>query len=128
MIIDIVKIVSELKLQNITVKKDTPSERNTVKLSSAVSYYADSSYHIINIEAWGSLAEYIADNFKKGDYMNITGELLRQDWQSPAGEKKISYVIKITSAKKLPGTSSGSAQDKASSDLPPADDESLPFN
>lgn len=45
------------------------------------------------VEAWGSLAEHVAESLRKGDLVVVVGRLDQRSWETPQGEKRSMMLI-----------------------------------
>ena len=48
------------------------------------------------VEAWGSLAEHVAESLRKGDLVVVVGRLDQRSWETPQGEKRSMILINAT--------------------------------
>lgn len=55
----------------------------------------------LTVEAWGQTGEFIANNFKQGDVIEVVGELENQVYEKE-GQKKDFWVIRAHNAKRPP--------------------------
>ena len=101
MIIELMRFADTPAIQSIKSKTE---ESVLTKVTVPVTYEANGKYHIINIEAWGKQAEYIAKTFSKGEWAYITGNLIRNEWKDANGYKRHNFYISVTSISTLPGS------------------------
>ena len=76
---------------------DVVGEKELTKFTIAVddSYRKDYA-HFIDVEAWGKVAEVIANNFNKGKEILIHGQLDHQRWEKD-GQKRSRIKVKLNS-------------------------------
>jgi len=80
----------------------------------------------ITVVAWGKTAEFLANNFHKGDPIVISGRLQMRNWEDKNGNKRVSaevvadrlYFVPKTQASAAPNTDFSAMEDP---------DEGLPF-
>lgn len=88
----------------------------------------DQKVNFFDIVAWRDIADKIAADFKKGDYIEITGYLEQQTWTNRDDEKRSKVVVVATEV--APGkwndVMSGKVQQAAPANRP-ADDDDVPF-
>lgn len=57
----------------------------------------------IDVEAWGKTAEIITDKLQKGDSIQVTGTVRRQEWADKStGDKRSKHVLSISRFEFLP--------------------------
>ena len=57
----------------------------------------------IDVEAWGKTAEIITDKLQKGDSIQVTGTVRRQEWTDKStGDKRSKHVLSISRFEFLP--------------------------
>ena len=57
----------------------------------------------IDVEAWGRAAEIICDKLRKGDSIQVTGNLRRQEWdEKDTGKKRSKHVLSISRFEFMP--------------------------
>jgi single-strand DNA-binding protein len=66
----------------------------------------------IDIEAWGKTAEIITDKLRRGDSINVTGTIRRQEWiDKETGGKRSKHVMSVVRFEFLPRAGGGAPAD-----------------
>ena len=83
-------------------------------------------------EMWGKRAAALSEHVKKGDKLQISGELVTKEWTSREGEQKKSQIIKIdrlsfAGAPRIDAAFDDRSAPKQPARPPQAFDESIPF-
>jgi len=59
--------------------------------------------NVIDIEVWGKSAEVVVDRCKKGDSIQVTGTIRRQDWEDKkTGDKRSKHILAVSRFEFLP--------------------------
>lgn len=87
----------------------------------------DQKVNFFDIVAWRDIADKIVADFKKGEYIEITGYLEQQTWKNNEGEKRSKVVVVATEA--APGKWNDVETGKVTQVSPPTNkqDEDIPF-
>lgn len=81
----------------------------------------------VDCKAWGSEAEAIAESFKKGDGITITGELTTESWEDKqTGAKRHKTLVLVNSAAMYHKRSDGAATPRPAPAAAPTGDVSAP--
>lgn len=67
----------------------------------------------IDVEAWGKAGEIIADKLRKGDSIQATGTLRRQEWNDKeTGARRSKHVLSIQRFKFMPRSGTAAPADE----------------
>ncbi|HRR40423.1 MAG TPA: single-stranded DNA-binding protein [Syntrophales bacterium] len=107
------------------------AQGTVANFSIAHNYAQKGSYgkvDFFDVVAWRDLADKIATEFKKGEYIEITGYLKQQAWTNRDGEKRSKVVVVATETS--PGKWNDVEKGKVHQAAPakcPGDDDDVPF-
>lgn len=105
MIIELGKLLNDVKLQSVTTGK---GER-TVLNNRIMIYQGKERTTFVDITAWGGLAEFIAKHFKKGEEIYLEGEL-KNKTITIEGKTLQSFYILLTNARIVFGKNTNAVQ------------------
>lgn len=116
--------------------KSTNSGKNYARFGIAVNRtFSKDEVDFINCMVWEKKAEFIAQYFKKGDGIEVTGELRVSSYETDNGEKRKNTEVLISNAefpkgaKRVESTSSSESTTKSKVSSPAAavEDDDFPF-
>ncbi len=114
--------------------KSTNSGKNYARFSVAVNRtFSKDEVDFINCMVWEKKAEFISQYFKKGDGIELNGEIRVSSYETENGEKRKSVEVLVSNAefpkgaKRGEGSPSGAPTSKPSTSKPTVEDDDFPF-
>ncbi|MFH1277349.1 MAG: single-stranded DNA-binding protein [Candidatus Eisenbacteria bacterium] len=85
----------------------------------------------VNVVAWRKLAERLSNQAKKGSALFVEGRLQSRSWEAQDGSRRSTIEVNALSVQVLDkrdsGTSDSGSGENADTDMPPGEDDDIPF-
>ena len=97
------RLVKEPELQNYGKGKDGGCYlRNSIAVNDGVDKDGNKRVQFIPFTAWNATASIISDYVKKGDFFNITGRIVQNNYEDEDGTKHYNIEVTASSVELLP--------------------------
>lgn len=104
-----------------------PVLRKTVSGTSVMTFTVAHNFKdrttFLTCEAWGTGAEVIADRFRKGDPINLSGYLRQDDWEDKDGNKRSKIILRVEQHGRPLGAPYGEARPERRKDTAESDQD-----